>query len=821
MPRLSSSAFAILAVLALSACKSPEERAEEYFVSAQELLETGDVDRAVIELRNVFRNDEFHREARQLLANTLMEEGRVQEAFGQYLRLVEQYPDDVPARLILAEIALEFGDWETVQRHGAVAIEKAPDLPRTRAIALVLAYRDQVLASDSEAMEATAQQALSAIYDQPDNIVLRRVAMGHLINTGAFEAAMPHIEKAIALRPENEGYQRTKLGALAELGDAEGVGGQLRIMVELFPEDVELKQSLLSFYIAENDFDSAEAFLRAEAGDVTGPADKHIDVLQFLMQTQGLDAARAEAQALEEANAGTPNADFYRAYLANIDFQEGNAEIAIAALEEIIAGAEPSDQTRRIAVALAQMLNATGDRARAEPIINGVLEVDPAQVDALKLRAGWLIVDDRPGEAILALRTAQGQAPQDVEVMTLLAAAFERDGNPDLVGEQLARAVEASGAGVDTSLRYARFLRERGRVEVAETVLLEARRAAPNNLRLLSALAEVFIERENWVQVREIAALLATAEEEDIQMMAQRLEAAALLGQNQLEEGLSILQQQAADGDGDIRAVIAVVMTQLRSGQTEEARAFLDTELAKAPQDPALRLMSANLNTFTGRSEEAEVILRGLLVDEPDAEMPVRMLFGVLGRDGRLEEARALLADKIETVSNPSQLLLIQAGLLERDEDFEGAIGVYERLYALNSSNVVVANNLASMISTYRDDAESLDRAYAIARRLRAMDVPAFQDTFGWIEYRRGNLEEALPFLEAGAAGLPDEPLAQFHLGMILADLGRTDEAKAAFERVLSLSEGRALPQVAVAEARLVALKAGTDTPVVAPSGDQ
>jgi tetratricopeptide (TPR) repeat protein len=87
----------------------------------------------------------------------------------------------------------------------------------------------------------------------------------------------------------------------------------------------------------------------------------------------------------------------------------------------------------------------------------------------------------------------------------------------------------------------------------------------------------------------------------------------------------------------------------------------------------------------------------------------------------------------------------------------------------------VVANNLASLISTYRDDEASLERAYTIARRLRGTDVAPFQDTYGWIAYRKGEYQEALEHLEPAAAVLGDDPLVQYHLGMTYLALGQQD----------------------------------------------
>ena len=100
----------------------------------------------------------------------------------------------------------------------------------------------------------------------------------------------------------------------------------------------------------------------------------------------------------------------------------------------------------------------------------------------------------------------------------------------------------------------------------------------------------------------------------------------------------------------------------------------------------------------------------------------------------------------------------------------------------------MVANNLASLLTTQRADPGSLERAHAIARRLRGSQVPQFQDTYGWILHRRGDSAQAIVFLAPAAAALGDNALVQFHLGEALLATGRKAEARAQFERVLALA---------------------------------
>jgi tetratricopeptide (TPR) repeat protein len=153
-------------------------------------------------------------------------------------------------------------------------------------------------------------------------------------------------------------------------------------------------------------------------------------------------------------------------------------------------------------------------------------------------------------------------------------------------------------------------------------------------------------------------------------------------------------------------------------------------------------------------------------------------------------------------------LRMMRASELEKANDIDGAIAIYEALYTEDSSNQVLANNLASMLGAHRDDPASLERAFAIARRLRGLDVPAFQDTYGWIEYRRGNYNEALASLEPAAKGLPNDPLVQYHLAKTYLALDRKDEARATLTVALELAGESPLPQFADAKKLLDGLPA-------------
>ncbi len=805
-------AFGLSAVLLTAGCESSEEKAERYYQSGLELLEAGDVERALVEFRNVFQYDGFHREARQTYAALQLERGEVAEAYRQYLRLIEQYPDDVPARLTLAEIASQRGDWDEVTRHGEAAIALAPDDARARAIGLALEYRDAVAEKDTAARKSVAERASALLEEATENQVARRIVIDQLLSGPEPELALPEVDRAIEVEPDSLEFHAMKFRLLNAAGRTADAGAQLETMFEQFPENEDVRSSLVSWYLSREDYDRAEAVLRKLAGAEDAATDGHLALVQFLRTARDDAAAEAELDRLIAANAGRPAAGVYRAFEASIAFDNGRRDEAIASLQAILdAEGDPSEERRGVKVLLARMLSATGNNVGARSLVEEVLADDRSNVDALKMRASWLVEEDRPDAAITDLRAALDQAPRDSETLTLMAMAHERAGSPELAGERLALAVEVSGQAVPEAIRYSRFLAGQGRVPAAIAVLTEARRANPESEEILGALADLRLQQGNWSELEGILADLGALGTPQAQEAARSLRASILMGQDRLQDGLDYLSEQVEQGDDTAKLMVA--MAQIRGGKFDEARRYLDTTIAESPDDMRLRVLSASLYAVVGDLAAAEATFRRVIDDVPEAEQPVQMLHSLLISQDRRDEARQLLDAALERQPDSRSLRIAKAGMLEQDGEYDGAIDIYEALYAEDSSDIVIANNLASMIATHRDDADQLERAYAIARRLRGLDVPAFQDTYGWIEFRRGNASEALEELRPAAEGLPDDPFVQMHLGLAYAALDRPEEAIGQLNRALDLAgEAADGPQFEAARSALAGLQSAQES---------
>ena len=801
---------AIGTVIFLTRFGNSEQKAEKYYQSALELIEQGDEERAMVQLRNVFDLNGRHHDARIAYAELLRKRGDIAESYGHYLRLIEQYPDDVEGRRALAEMAIRGGNWEEAERHARKLLELAPDDLEARAMNAVLDYRDAVRRNDAAAKAKAVKAAKAVLAQDPEITMARRVLIQDALSGPRPMDALKQLDIALEQEPDSLELHQARLRLLALAGRDDEVGERLREMTRIFPDNERVQSSLIAWYLRRGDVEGAEKFMRRMAAEADA-ADRpglNLAIVQFLRRTKGYDAARKELDNLIARS--DDNADLYKAMRAVLDFELGDdREKAVADLENILDGAKSDAKMRDVRVILARMLQSSGNEVGARAEVEKVLSEDPGHVGALKMKAAWQIEDDKPEEAILTLRKALDQAPRDPELLTLMARAHERNGDHQLAGERLALAVEASGSAPAESLRYARFLIGEGRLAPAESVLIDALRRNPADQQLLRTLADIYIRQKDWPRARGIVRRLNEIGSEEAKAAANSIQTRLLLAQGKPEDSIEFVQKLIDAGDADARAGALVVQTHLREGNVEAAAAYADRLLEKAPKDPALRMLRAGVYMAEGRPDEAEKIYRALIAENPKDDLPVQALYTLLHKAGRDEEARVVLDQGLENAPLSPTLNWIRAGLLEKAGDIEGAIAIYEKLYERNRDDLVVANNLASLIAASRDDRESLERAFAIARRLRGSKVPAFQDTYGWLQLRRGNAKAALPVLEAAARGLPENPEVQLHLGLAYAALKDTARARETLERGLEMAKGLDLPVVEEARKALESLPAG------------
>jgi Tfp pilus assembly protein PilF len=188
------------------------------------------------------------------------------------------------------------------------------------------------------------------------------------------------------------------------------------------------------------------------------------------------------------------------------------------------------------------------------------------------------------------------------------------------------------------------------------------------------------------------------------------------------------------------------------------------------------RIQMSRLLVEEGKTAEALKLLTvQRLVSPEDAIRLYLEESAVLSEAGRDIEVMQLLDKALEQYPLHSDLLYARALQGEK----MGDIGILERdlrkvleqdpdhAQALNA----LGYTLADETTRYEEAFELISKAYALMP-----DSAAILDSMGWVHYRRGNLDEAIKFLEKAAAADGDGEIAA-HLGEVYWVKGWRDKA--------------------------------------------
>ncbi len=126
--------------------------------------------------------------------------------------------------------------------------------------------------------------------------------------------------------------------------------------------------------------------------------------------------------------------------------------------------------------------------------------------------------------------------------------------------------------------------------------------------------------------------------------------------------------------------------------------------------------------------------------------------------------------------------------ILNTQGKIEEANTYYRRALDLSPRNALAANNLASNLADYGGNLDEALKFAQLAREVAPAN-PNVADTLGWILYRKGLVDSALPLIEEAAGGKERHPAVLYHYGAVLAKKGKNEEAKKHLSEALKISE--------------------------------
>lgn len=450
-------------------------------------------------------------EARQLLFSTYYQADKRDEARQLAERSYSLYPDRVETLLSLARSYRDSGDTELAQNVLRSGIEKNPGNPAlVAALGETLVYEgkaEEALAEfakvkgDKRLMDSVAALAMFAHASEGDwESAAAAGADGRLEQIGA--ARMLRVSALIQLGKSEEAREVVKAGSpergaavrellLAALGDPDArVQGEMAEFAQSLQQDAGvLATCTYGLALAEAGMhERAFETLRA-LSEETGNAVLAGYALASLARAPGVEGRLATAQAVAEANAGSPLA--WIGY-AEVCGREGDREAQIAALQKAVELAP--DNTQALA-RLAQAQLEQGLSAQALESYRRLSQLEPEN-PYWKNNQSYLMLETNgdPATALQLAEEALKDLPVDPNLFHTLGLAHLRTNNLEESRRYLQMALEMRPGDPTILLDFGNMLIQSGNRE-------EGRRQIQSALRYADQIGVEFPRRSEAEQI--------------------------------------------------------------------------------------------------------------------------------------------------------------------------------------------------------------------------------------------------------------------------------------------------------------------------------
>ncbi len=768
-----------VALSALAGCTPPEQKAKAYYESGQKYLEQKDYVKAALEFRNALKVKQDYPDAWFGMAQVEENDKNWNLVAGDLHKVLELDPKYNKARLALARLLMLGGNFEEALKNVNTALEQDPK------DASVHAMKAAILLKLGKAADAV-NEANNVLATDPTSADALMVLAAERLTANDNAAVQSLIDKGLKISPKSVGMQLFALNYYQKTANLKAQEATLRNIVAIEPNLPNYRKALVTFLISQKRFDEAEAELRAIVKSDSKNIQANLDVVSFLASYPGKGPDEA-AKELAKLIAADENVATYKSALAQLYFEMGRNEDSFALLKEVIDKEGITEIGMKARLDLAAKFIGMRRIADAEPIVAEVLKNDTRNIEGLRLRAAVEIEQGKLDDAANDLRAALNDAPGNPLLYQMMAAVNERGGSIELAEKSMSDAFRVGRYDPKIGLDLSRFLLRHGKAERAESILTDLVQSAPNNIEVLSMLADLKLRRQDWRGAQDLAEVIKNTPGNEA--LSGQVLAASLSGQNKIEDSIHVLLEANAANPNQQQTKFALVQAYLKGSKYVEAEEYLNTLLKAEPNNVDARVFLGVVQSLTKRPDEALTSFNAAMKADPKNPSSYKALSQFYAQSGKSDEAIAALKNGLTQVPKDMDLRFVLASIYQGKNDIDGAIKIYEEMLADQPGSMIAANNYASLVSDYRTDAASIDKAAAAAAILRGSPISQFKDTLGWILFLRGQYKDSLEILKQSTADLPDMAFTNYHLGKAYLATGEKEAAKVSFEKALKLAQ--------------------------------
>ena len=441
---------------------------------------------------------------------------------------------------------------------------------------------------------------------------------------------------------------------------------------------------------------------------------------------------------------------------------------------------DPKNQTARKIAALLALRS--GNKTAAGAHLNVMLTTDPAGFEnALLELAGVLQKEGKIDAVNEALDALSKQHPDqaDIYFMQALLAAQDKDKNLAEIKIQQALKVKP---GWDKALVFqAQIAVFSGDLKKAKALLKDASVKYPNNKKINKMLAQVLIKAEDYEEAMAVYEGMIAADPKDFEsQFAVGLVHLQLDQDEQAEDTFNKLLEQP---EWQYQASFYLGKIEEKKGHIKKALEWFD-KVTDGPLVFDASIAAISLLEKDKQFNEANSRLSLLAAKFPKEKMRLVLVQAEFySQQKQFDKAFNLLSNALDEFPDQKELLYTHALMAERLDKPEIAEADLQKILAMDPENVEALNALGYTLlnkpSRYADAEKYLQKALALAP-----NEAVIIDSYGWLQFKLGNTEKALVYLQQAYEKQQENEIAA-HLAEVLWALGRKEEAKKIFRNAI------------------------------------
>ena len=759
-------------VVALSACGGAEDRKEKYLEKGKVYLNDKNYEKARIEFKNVLQIDPKYAEAYYYMGQLSEENKDFNKAFSNYRKAIELNPKYTLSKINLSRIYVVAGTENFINEAKKLLKEINIESPGNSEAALISATIEYKTGNKNKAI-VDLESVVKADKNQVQGISL--LSTIYVVN-GNDAKAMDLLSQGVIDNPDNIPLRLSLAKILTKNKEYLKAEKFLKQAIEIDPEKYSLKLALASFYASSGQNDKAESVLRSAIKQDEDDVQRYLMLVELLVSKVSVQRGEAE---LSKAIESKP--DLYQLKFAQVKFYKklGKLEEAKNELKKIIEKKSFDNDGLYARTLLAGYLFEEGEYGAAQSYVDEIISEYPNNNEALLISGKLALLNLNTVDAINSLRTVIKNEPKNAEASQLLAQAHELNDESILAESELKKAIEFNPVNDQVHVNYAQYLAGKGRTDEAANVIDKALVYFKDSYDLMNLKLKIVASQG---KESEIIVLLDEMEQAD----SSKSEVNIIRGQYYLsKKDIALALEQFEIGYkksiDKYKPLQLIVRTYMSNKQPEKAIERLQVNLDVNPDDAVAHLILGNIYLHQKKIEDARGKFLQSIKSAKGWFIPYKNLANTYLIEKKLDKALDIYQGALNTLKDKSPALIQIAAIYELQKNMPKAMETYELILSNNSSNKLAANNYASLLLDYGNEADML-KALELAKGLEKIKKPAVQDTLGWAYAKTGNNVKAIEILKLVVNESPDVAIFRYHLGYALYQIGDKSAAKSHLE---------------------------------------